>query len=116
VYPPTQEQPPGNWIHNLEHGFIDVLYRCPSGVIGQGDCISQEEFNNLTEWFNEAPQPTKSQCSSKALVVRFDHMATKFAIVAWDRALLVDQFDVPTALTFAQQWMENDAVPEPQAC
>jgi Protein of unknown function (DUF3105) len=116
VYPADHEQTPGNFIHNLEHGYVVVAYRCPSGKLGEGDCISEAEFAQLQAWFDGAPAPTKSQCATKALVVRFDSMDSRFAILAWNRALLADQFDLPTALTFAQQWMEHDAVPEPSVC
>jgi hypothetical protein len=112
VYPPTDEQSPGGWIHNLEHGFIVVAYRCT----GPDDCPSDAEMAELQRFFDEAPAPRVSNCPSKALVVRFDEMSTRFAIMAWGRALLVDDFDLDTALTFAEQWMEHDAVPEPNAC
>ena len=34
----------------------------------------------------------------------------------YDRALMLDEFNLQTALTFADQWMEHVAVPEPNAC
>lgn len=116
VYPPTQEWAPGYWIHDLEHGYIVLAYRCPSGVIGEGDCISQAELNQLQTWFDQAPEPPSGVCAKKAVVVRFDSMSTRFALLAWNRALLVNQFDLPTALTFAQQWTDHPSVPEPNAC
>jgi hypothetical protein len=116
AYPPSQERSPGYWVHNLEHGYTVVLYRCPSGQLGVGDCISQDEFEQLQAFQQQAPTPEVSSCANKALVVRFDQMTTRFAVMAWDRALLTDDFDLDTTLTFAEQWTEHVAVPEPLAC
>jgi hypothetical protein len=84
--------------------------------LGVGDCVTQDEMNQMQAWFDQAPAPPSGACPKKVAVVRFDSMETKFAFVAWGRALLVDQFDLEQGLTFAQQWMEHDAVPEPNAC
>jgi hypothetical protein len=118
VYQPTQERAPGYWIHNLEHGSIVVLYRCPSGQLGQGDCITREELNQLEAFHAQAPEPPFSTCPNKTMVARFDSMETRFALLAWDRVLLVDEFDFDQAITFAEQWMEYDPIvlPERLAC
>jgi hypothetical protein len=51
------------------------------------------------------------------LVVRFDNMTTRFALIAWDRVLLTDTFDVNQAKTFAQQFTDQPGVnPEQGAC
>lgn len=112
-YPPAQEQSPGGWIHNLEHGYVVALYRCPSG----DDCASDAELAELQRFFNEAPDsPVAQQCPRKVLVARFDEMSTRFAFVAWNRALLMDELDLDTALTFAGQWIDHEAVPERGVC
>jgi hypothetical protein len=116
VYPPTQEHSPGYWVHNLEHGYAVVLYRCPSGQLGVGDCISEAEFDQLEAFFAQAPPPEVSTCPTKVMAARFDSMETDFAVLAWDRALLLDEFDLDKALTFAEQWMEHVGVPEVNAC
>jgi len=118
VYQPAQERAPGYWVHNLEHGYVVVLYRCPSGQLGQGDCITREELSQLEAFHAQAPDPPVSTCPNKTMVARFDSMTTRFAYLAWDRVLLVDEFDLEQALTFAEQWMEYDPIvlPERQAC
>jgi hypothetical protein len=116
VYPPNDAKAPTGWIHNLEHGYIAVLYRCPGGAVGAEGCPTAEEMTQMQAFFDQAPPPTVSSCPKKVLVGRFDEMSTRFAVLAWGRSLLVDNFDLDTALTFAQQWMEHDAVPEPNAC
>jgi hypothetical protein len=116
VYPANEEQIPGGWLHNMEHGYVVALYRCPSGVLGQTDCISQAEMAQLQAFFDQAPTSTNASCPTKVVVARFDTMDTKFALLAWGRALLTDQFDLDTALLFAQQWTDYPAVPERGLC
>ena len=116
VYGAQKEQAPGGWVHNLEHGWVVLLYRCPSGVIGQGDCISQDDYNQMQQWYAQAPTPAPSEgCNKEVLVARFDSMNTQFAEVAWGRAYLFDQFNLDNALTFAQQWMDKFE-PEQSLC
>jgi Protein of unknown function (DUF3105) len=112
VYPKTEEQVPGGWVHNLEHGWVVVLYRCT----GPDDCPSDEEMAQLQAFFDQAPQPPDANCTKEVLVARFDDMDTRFAEVAWGRAMLTDTFDLDKALEFAQQWMDHDAVPEKGIC
>ena len=70
----------------------------------------------MQAWFDQAPASANAGCPKKVLVVRFDDMSTRFGLLAWGRALLTDQFDLDTALTFAQQWMDHDAAPERGVC
>lgn len=116
VYGPASEKYPQYWIHNLEHGYVVLAYRCPSGVAGQGDCISQADLDKIQGWYDNTPPPTGSTCAKKVLAVRLDSMTTPFALLAWDRALLMDTFDVETANTFTQQWVDLPTTPERGAC
>ena len=111
VYPSNEEQRPGGWIHNLEHGYVVALYRCSGD-----DCPSSEEMAQLQAFFDQAPASVNPTCARKVIVARFDQMDTRFALLAWGRALLVNEFDLDTALTFAQQWTDHEAVPERGAC
>lgn len=113
IYPKTQERSPGGWVHNLEHGYIVALYRCPTDE----DCVTDAEMAELQRFYSEAPNsPIAQTCPRKVIVARFDSMSTRFAVLAWGRALLTDEFDLDTALTFAQQWMDHEAVPERGSC
>lgn len=116
VYPPNEEQVPGGWLHNMEHGYVVALYRCPSGVIGEGDCISQAEMDELQAFFDEVPDSINPGCPTRVVVARFDSMETKFALLAWGRALLTNDFDLDTALLFNQQWQDPPAAPERGSC
>ena len=107
---------PGGWIHNLEHGYVVAAYSCgPDG----NACPSDEEMAALKRFFDETPTNEAAaacQIPNKLLVVRFDDMSTRFALLAWDRALLVDTFDVEQAKAFAQQFVNGRAAPEPNVC
>jgi len=112
-YDPDDDVGPGGWVHNLEHGFVVALYRCVDGV-----CPSAEDLARLRGFAANGP-PTQSAAAcgyrSKVLVARFDDMRTPFALLAWDRALLLDAFDENVALNFASRWIEATG-PEPNAC
>lgn len=116
VYPANEEQVPGGWLHNMEHGYMVALYRCPSGVLGEGDCISQAEFEQMSDFFDQVPDSINPSCPTKVIVARFDSMDTKFALLAWGRALLTNEFSIDTALLFNQQWTDQPAAPERGAC
>jgi len=111
VYPNSAEQPPGGWVHNLEHGWVVLLYSCKNG------CPSSAEMAQMQQWWDEAPAVDPSQgCNKEAIVARFDSMTTRFAVLAWGRALLTDNFDLDTAKTFAQQWTDPGSEPEKTIC
>lgn len=110
VYPPGQQQAPGAWVHNLEHGWVAVLYRCPGGRAGAEGCPSEADMQQLQAFLGQAP--LKNNCGPQVLAARFDEMSAPFAMVVWGRVLLMDEFNLDTALTFAQQWMDHEAVPE----
>lgn len=111
VYPNSAEQPPGGWVHNLEHGWVVQLYSCTNG------CPSSDEMTQMQTWFDQAPAVDPSQrCDKEVIVARFDSMTTRFAEVAWGRALLSDEFNLDTARTFAQQWMDHGTEPEAAIC
>ena len=115
VYPNNTPKAPGGWVHNLEHGWVVVLYRCT----GPSDCPSDAEMQQLQAWYDQAPTPDPSQgCTipKEVLVARFDSMTTRFAELAWGRALLSNDFTLDTALTFAQQWMDPGSEPEKTIC
>jgi hypothetical protein len=107
VYGPANEQPPGAWVHNLEHGAIVVLYRCPTAALGSGDCATAAEMAQMQSWWDSAP--VVNNCPKQAVVARFDEMATRFAVLSWNRALLVDTFDLEQASVFAEQWTDQTA-------
>jgi hypothetical protein len=109
IYQPGDDVAPGNWVHNLEHGYVVIAYR---------DELTPEEEAGIQEVFDTADQgPIAAQCNlpNKVLAVPFKDMTEPFALIAWDRVLLLPEWDTQTALTFANQWQESPQHPEP-AC
>jgi hypothetical protein len=71
----NQSVPSEYWVHNLEHGYIVVLYNCPSA------CTT--EFDQLHSWYKSLP-PTPGVPYAKALVLPFTNMDVPFAVESWD--------------------------------
>ncbi|TMB86853.1 MAG: DUF3105 domain-containing protein [Chloroflexi bacterium] len=68
---------PEYWVHNLEHGYIVVLYNCPSG------CATQ--FQQLRTWYRSLPaDPSGAVTYSKVLILPWPTMTVPFAAVSWD--------------------------------
>ena len=112
-YAPDAAIGPGSWIHNLEHGYVVALYRCTDGV-----CPTDEVLAEVRRFVNNGPQtPVAANCGvrSKIVAARFDDMATPFALLTWDRASLLEAFEVDTAQSFANRWMEKTG-PEAASC
>lgn len=71
----NQSVPNEYWVHNLEHGYIVVLYNCPNG------CTT--EFNQLHDWY-KALAATPGVPYAKALVLPYANMDVPFAVESWD--------------------------------
>jgi hypothetical protein len=101
---------PGNWVHNLEHGYVVIAYR---------DELTDEQDAGIREVFETAAQvPSAARCGvpNKVIVVPFRDMSEPFAVLAWDRVLLLPEWDTDRALAFANQWQENPQSPEAATC
>ncbi|MBA2570496.1 MAG: DUF3105 domain-containing protein [Chloroflexi bacterium] len=113
-YGPESEVRPGGWVHNLEHGWVVLAYRG-----GEGG-PTQDELTRMRAFFESAPFSTyPNSCPSvpnKVIVMRMDQMSSRFAMLAWYRALLMDEFDAEAALPFYQQWVDSPQAPEPGVC
>jgi hypothetical protein len=115
-YQPEAGIEPQQWLHNLEHGFVLALYSC--GQDGRS-CPTAGEFALLKRIYDETPSSDGAQvCGvpNKVIVARFDGMSSRFAYVAWDRALLVDEVVPEQGITFAQQWTDPPSAPERGLC
>ncbi len=90
VYKPSDKVGPSNWLHNLEHGALVVLYRNDSpGATAAG----QQAF---TDFFGSFPPSAICQVPAGALspvIARFDEMPHAYAALVWDRVLYLDTWD-----------------------
>jgi hypothetical protein len=112
-YGPASETSPGGWVHNLEHGFVVFAYSCRNG------CPPQETLDEMRAVMDAVPQTQQAEACgipNKVMVVRFDQMNTRYAALAWDRVMLMDEWDSQAARTFAEQWQNNPQAPEQNNC
>ncbi len=115
-YQPQDALQPQQWIHNLEHGFVLALYSC--GQDGKS-CPSEAEMAELRKVYDDTPTTDGALvCGvpNKVLVARFDDMSSRFAYLAWDRALLADQAVAEQGIAFAEQWIDPPSAPERGLC
>ena len=98
---------PQGWIHNLEHGQMSVLYRCPEGCAEP----AQAALRALQQELPASPLCAFAATAS-VVVTRFDDLPTPYAAVVWGRVLFLDALDVAALTTFSQQ--AADRGPEPQ--
>ena len=98
----------GQYIHNLEHGGIAILYDCSSGT----DCTT---LKNQLQTYVQNLVPAEPQFGEyKMVMTPYSHgMQKKIALVAWDYIEFLDGYD-QKAIT---QFYENhvDKGPEPIA-
>jgi hypothetical protein len=77
-----REIPTGNWVHDLEHGGIVVLYR--------PDLCDQTCQSQLQDVYNSAPSSQLFPGTRKMLVIPYQDMDHAVAAVAWG---WVDEMD-----------------------
>lgn len=107
VYGPDDANPPQGWVHNLEHGQMVVLYRCPEGC----DETAQAALQALQRELPASPLCALPATDS-VTVTRLDDLPTPYAAVVWGRVLFLDTLDATAIATFQQQ--SADRGPEPQ--
>jgi hypothetical protein len=81
-----QGVPPGNWVHNLEHGAVVLLYNCPEGC--------PELAQQIKDFHASLPAGRNSKRGvARLLAIPHTDMDHKLAVVAWGRLLELDEFD-----------------------
>jgi hypothetical protein len=94
---------PGNWVHNLEHGAIVVLYR-PD--LCDASCVAQ-----LREVYNNAPRSRFNNV--KMIVTPYQDMDHAIAVVAWGWVDEMDAVDRDRIYAFYREHVDKgpEAVP-----
>jgi len=104
VYKPSDSVGPPNWVHNLEHGGLVVLYRNDSpGATTAGLQAFQQFFDSF---------PTSPICKIpkgviSPVIARFDQMPHPYAVLVWDRVLYMDTWDPALAIRFFNEESER---------
>jgi hypothetical protein len=90
VYKPDDKVGPSNWLHNLEHGALVVLYRNDSpGATAAG----QQAFKDYFATFPPSPICKVPVGVISPVIARFDDMPHPFAALVWDRVFYLDTWD-----------------------
>ncbi len=85
----NQVIPPEYWVHNLEHGYVAILYNCPTGC--------QSDVQKLIDWHKTLlPDPAAGGQIpyAKVIVIPYPGMEKKFAAVSWDYYIGWDSLDI----------------------
>ena len=106
VYDSGDSVSPGNWVHNLEHGYVVIAYK---GDAPAADLAGIREVQD-----NAAQGEIALACGlpNKVIAVPFEEMAEPYAVLAWDRALMLPEWDTEAALKFANEWQSSPQAPE----
>jgi hypothetical protein len=97
VYGPNDSVGPPNWIHNLEHGAIVILYRGDSpGATDAG----QQTFKDFFNSFPPSPICQVPAGRLSPVIARFDSMESPYAALVWDRVLPMQEWDPNLVLQF----------------
>jgi hypothetical protein len=97
VYKPSDNIGPPNWIHNLEHGGLVVLYK------GDGPGATAAGLQAFQDFFDSFPASPICKIAPHLIspvIARFDQMPHPFAVIVWDRVLYLDTWDPVAALSF----------------
>jgi len=100
-YPQDDSIPPEQWVHNLEHGALVVLYNCSNGGC---DAADQSTLQDMVTNFPASPVCKVPAGVISPVVTRFDDMKAPFAAVVWDHVLFQQKLDVNQMLAFFNQY------------
>jgi Protein of unknown function (DUF3105) len=104
VYGPDDKVGPPNWVHNLEHGGLVVLYKGDSpGATKDG----QTAFKQFFDTFPASPLCGIPAGQVSPVIARFDDMPHPYAILVWGRVMYMDTWDPALALRFFNEEAER---------
>lgn len=90
LYKPDDKVGPPNWVHNLEHGGLVILYRNDSpGATAAG----QQAFRTYFDNFPDSPVCKVPKGVISPVIARFDDMPHLYAAIVWDRVFYLDTWD-----------------------
>jgi len=91
----------GQWVHNLEHGYIVLLYDC------DGDC-EQSLIDDLEALFDAIP--SSGFGNKKFVATRYAGLAPAFMAISWDVQRDFDSLDTDGIIEFYE--LRVDTGPE----
>jgi hypothetical protein len=95
----SAEIPAGNWVHNLEHGYIVVVYRCSGAECA--DLASQAK-----SIFAALPKEPKFK-EVKFVSTGYQTMKPKVAVLAWNKEQDMDALDQQLITDFYTKYVDH---------
>ena len=106
----TTEIAPEYWVHNLEHGYMAVLYNCPGGC--------DADFQAIRTWMAGLKPDPELQSAvtsgalktsySKVVAIPYAEMPVRFAAVVWDYYDPMTKLDVGELQRFYDNHLDAD--------
>lgn len=95
----TEPQDPGNWVHSLEHGYVVVLYNCPSAC--------PELVSQLRTFYDAVPK-SQRYGYQKLVITPYAQLEGQLAMVSWARVLeLPEGFNQDTMMTYYRTYVDK---------
>jgi hypothetical protein len=106
LYGPNDSLIPQNWVHNLEHGGLIVLYR------GDSEAATPDGQAALRAFYQTIPNSPICNFApgtgAGPVFARFDDMPYPMAALVWDRVLPLQSLDQAAIVQFYQQYAERN--------
>ena len=104
-YDKGDPQVPEGWVHNLEHGAIVLLYKCPGP--GCEDAGQSDMQSLLARWPKSPICQLPPGGTVTPVITRFDDMPYNYAAVVWDMVLPLDSLDEQALFDFYAAYGEQ---------
>jgi hypothetical protein len=104
LYGPDEGTIPQGWVHNLEHGAIVLLYKCP------GEACEESGQAALAAMYAKWPISPICQIppgNQTPVITRFDDMPWPYAAVVWDVVLPLQTLDEAAIFDFYAERAER---------
>ena len=111
VYGPDEPTIPQGWLHNMEHGAIVLLYKCPGPSC---DAAGQEALKALRAKWPLSPICKFPPDAVGPVITRYDDMPWPYAAVVWDVVLPLQTLDEATLFQFFADRAERFNIQEPR--
>jgi hypothetical protein len=92
--------PPVVWLHNLAHGEIILLYRCPDGC-------SDLETRARELQASLPPGRNARGRGARLLASAYDEMEVPIAVIAWNQLLAMEHFDRDRIVAFYAEHIDQ---------
>jgi hypothetical protein len=116
LYGPSDVTVPQGWVHNLEHGALVLLYRCPGGDGPGCTADGQAALKALLAKWPNSPicnfPPGGGPGGVSPVFTRFDDMAWPYAALVWDNVLPLQTIDEASIFKFFAERAERFNIQE----